>query len=123
MKENLPEGFWRFLILGFIIYFFIIVGKVVSDNYQANKQIDDQKQDIVDLKNQISDLQFKIVYYKTETYKEKIARGKLRYALLGESVVAVPYDPTTENSAKTDTSSAIISRPNYQYWKIYFFGD
>jgi len=60
MKENLPEGFWRLLILGFIIYFFIIVGKVVSDNYQANKQIDDQKQDIVDLKNQISDLQLHI---------------------------------------------------------------
>lgn len=119
----MPDNFWRFLIVGFIIYSFIIVGKVIYDNWQQNKMVDKQKQDIVDLKNQIEDLRLRIAYYKTDTYKEKIARGKLRYALPGENVVAVHYDPTSENISKTATSSAIITRPNYIYWKVYFFGE
>lgn len=116
----MPDSFWRFLIIGFILYSFFVVGKVIFDNWQANKQIDKQKQDIVELKNQIEDLTLRIAYYKTDTYKEKIARGKLRYALPGENVVAVPYDPTTENISQNDTSAAIISRPNYYYWWLYF---
>ena len=123
MKDNLPEGFWRLLILGFIIYFFIIVGKVVYDNWQQNKIIDRQKQEVADLKNEIEELQLRIAYYKTDTFKEKVARGKLRYALPGENVVAVPYDPIKESESQTDVSPAILTRPNYVYWRIYFFGE
>jgi len=122
IKENLPESFWRFLIMGFIIYSFIIVGKIIYDNYQQNKMIDQQKQEIADLKNEIEELQSRIAYYKTDTFREKVARGKLRYALPGESVVAVPYDPIEENKSQADISPAILSRPNYIYWRIYFFG-
>ncbi len=120
IKENLPDHFWRFLIIGFIIYSFIIVGKVIYDNWQQNKIVDKQKQEIVDLKNEIEDLRLRIAYYKTDTFKEKVARGKLRYALLGENVVAVPYDPVAATEQQADASPAVITRPNYIYWWIYF---
>jgi len=122
MKENLPDRFWFFLIVAFIIYSFIVVGKVVYENWQQNKTVDQQKQEIVDLKNEIEELQSRIAYYKTDTFREKVARGKLRYALPGENVVAVPYDPIEENKSQADVSPAILSRPNYIYWRIYFFG-
>ena len=35
MKENLPDNFWLILIIGFILYSFFIVGKVIYDNWQA----------------------------------------------------------------------------------------
>jgi len=122
IKENLPEGFWRFLIIGFIIYSFIIVGKVVYDNWQQNKVIDRQKQEIAGLENEIEDLKLRIAYYKTDTYREKIARGELRYAMPGENVVAVPYDPVAQSETGNNASPTTITRPNYIYWRIYFFG-
>jgi len=123
MKEDLPDHFWRFLIIGLIIYSFIIVGKVIYDNYEQNKKVSKQREEVADLREEIEGLKLKIAYYKTDTYKEKIARGKLRYALPGENVVAVPYDIKVEEKSGDTDSSAIIKRPNYIYWKIYFFGE
>ena len=124
MKKNLPDRFWFFLIVAFIIYSFIVVGKVVYENWQQNKTVDQQKQEVTDLKNEIEDLKSKIAYYKTDTYKEKVARSKLRYALPGENVVAVPYDPVSEIQSGSATSSpTILTRSNYIYWRIYFFGE
>lgn len=123
MRANLPDNFWRFLIVGFVIYSFVIVGKVIFDNWKQNKMIDRERSDVVALSEEIIELKLNIVYFKTNTYKEKIARGKLRYALPGETVVSVPYDPTTINQTKTDASPAVISRPNYVYWGLYFFGN
>ncbi|MCX6810492.1 MAG: septum formation initiator family protein [Candidatus Berkelbacteria bacterium] len=121
-RKGLPEGFWRFVIIGFIIYAFVVVGKVIVDNYNENKTVSNQEKDIDKLKTEISDLQLNIAYYKTDTYKEKIARAKLRYALPGETVVATPYDTIAVQDSKTNSSSAEITRPNIEYWKLYFFG-
>lgn len=122
-KRNLPEGFWRFIIICFILYAFFIVGKVVYDNYQENKGLLVKEKEIEDLRNEIDELKYNIAYYRTNTYKEKVARAKLRYIMPGETAVAVPYDEgTKEQDKKADASPLIISRPNYVYWSMYFFG-
>lgn len=121
--KGLPEGFWRFLIIGFIIYSFVVVGKVIYDNYGQNKTVADQQKNIENLKTEINDLQLNIAYYKTDTYKEKVARAKLRYALPGETVVAVPYDNVATQTAKAAVAPEVITRPNIEYWKMYFFGE
>jgi cell division protein FtsB len=120
LKENLPDNFWRFLISGFIIYFFFIVGKVVLDNYRQNQSVDEQKKEIIELRQEIEDLRLRVAYYKTDTYKEKIARSKLRYALPGESVIAVPYDPIEKPEETKAEQSGGIKKKNYQYWWDYF---
>ncbi len=122
IKESLPEGFGRFLIFLFIIYSFFVVGKVIYDNFKQNEIINQKRQEIVDLKNQVEESRLNIIYFKTDTYREKIARSKLRYAAPGETVVAVAYDPDSKKSKKADLSPVIINRPNYIYWRIYFFG-
>ncbi|MEI6144137.1 MAG: septum formation initiator family protein [Candidatus Berkelbacteria bacterium] len=121
-RKNLPEGFWRFLIIGFIIYSFVVVGKVIYDNYGENKIVATQQQDINVLKEEVIDLQLNVAYYKTDTYKEKVARAKLRYALPGETVIAVPYDNVAVQAAKSTAAPTVINRPNIEYWKLYFFG-
>lgn len=121
-KRNLPEGFWRFIIICFILYAFFIVGKVVYDNYQENKGLAVKEKEINSLKDEISQLQYNVAYYKTNTYKEKVARAKLRYVLPGETAVAVSYDEVKTEELKTDASPLQISRPNYVYWSMYFFG-
>jgi len=120
LKENLPDNFWRFLISGFIIYSFFIVGKVIYENYQQNKSIDKQREEIVELRQEIEDLKLRIAYYKTDTYKEKIARSKLRYALPGETVIAVPYDPIEKPKEEEKEQTSGIKKKNYQYWLEYF---
>ena len=123
IRQNLPESFWRFLIIGFILYSFFIVGKVIVENYQQNKLIDGQRQEIADLRDEVTRIRLNIAYYKTETFKEKVARGKLRYSMPGETVVAVAYDEIKERKIVEDASPLILNRPNYIYWKIYFFGE
>ena len=122
IKRNLPEGFWRFIIICFILYAFFIVGKVVYDNYQENKGLAVKEDEIKNLKEEILQLQYNIAYYKTNTYKEKVARAKLRYVLPGETAVAVSYDKVKTEELKADASPLQISRPNYVYWSMYFFG-
>ena len=122
-RKSLPEGFWRFLIIGFIIYSFVVIGKVIYDNYGENKTVATQQEDINILKEEVIDLQLNVAYYKTDTYKEKVARAKLRYALPGETVVAVPYDSVAVAAAKASAAPAVIARPNIEYWKVYFFGE
>ena len=119
---TLPEGFWRFLIIGFILYSLFVVGKIIYENYQQNKKLDIQKKEISILKNEISELRLNIIYYQTQTFKEKTARAKLRYSLPGETVIAVPYDEQAEKLVSGEGKSEEIKRPNYYYWMVYFFG-
>jgi len=119
-KRNLSEGFWRFIIICFILYAFFIVGKVVYDNYQENKGLAVKEEEIDSLKDEISQLQYNIAYYKTNTYKEKVARAKLRYVLPGETVIAVPYDPIEKPQEEEKEQSSGIKKKNYQYWIMYF---
>ena len=81
------------------------------------------EEEINSLKDEISQLQYNIAYYKTNTYKEKVARAKLRYVLPGETAVAVSYDKVKTEELKADASPLQISRPNYVYWSMYFFGN
>lgn len=74
------------------------------------------------MKQQVSDMKYQIIYFQTDTYKEKIARSKLRYALPGENIIAMPYDENDQGTAKNQTKTEEIKQPNYQYWKTYFFG-
>jgi len=123
-QKSLPDNFWRFLIIGFIIYSFFIVGKVIADNYQQNKKIDKQKEVVQQLKEEIRDIELNIAYYKTDTYKEKVGRAKLRYVLPGESVVALPYDEkNSDQNKKNSFEVKVIERSNLEYWKMYFFGE
>lgn len=120
--------FWIGLIV--IIYMFAILANETGKNYQLRSRADELEMQIVRLEEQIRDLGYKITYYKTDSYRERLAREKLNVASPGEQMVIVRNDqkninePNTSNEVilKSDEQS-LAEKPNHQQWWIFLFGN
>ena len=121
-KINLPEPFWRFIIIAAVAYAFFVVGKITFDNYNQNKTITAKEQEIANLRQEVEDLKYQNEYYKTVTFKEKEARSKLGYTLPGETAVPVDYDQKEVAKIEVSDQKQELKKANYQYWATYFFG-
>jgi cell division protein FtsB len=134
MKDNwqkIKEGIERFIpmtlgsliLFGFIIYLIIIVTGSVIENYKADKDIDKESYKLVALELEIRELQNKINYYQTASFKEKEAREKLGYKAPGENVISLPLDTIEEKIVEIESSDLLHtpSTPNYRLWWKYFF--
>ncbi len=114
-----------FIVLLFIVYLMAIVGKTILDNYYSNKGISDQEQKLINLENELQYLENEIVYYNSQSFKEKQARAKLGYMLPGEKIISVPKDVAlNENNEATiegQGTEKSYNSPNYTYWYKYFF--
>lgn len=112
------------IILIVILYLITIVGKTIWDNYQSNKGIAEQERDLEDLQFELEYLESEIVYYQSQSFKEKQARAKLGYILPGESVVSVPKDNLDQEVPEGDSEQEGLIQsdtPNYVLWQKYFF--
>ena len=82
------------------------------------------------MEQQIQDLGYKITYYKTDSYRERLAREKLNVAAPGESVIIIKddkrntnkYDESVNKVALKTDEEALSEKPNYQQWWIFLFG-
>lgn len=106
-----------FVIVGYLAY---IVGQSIYSNYQSNKAIDAEQQNIEQLKKNITQLENEIAYYKTNSYKERQARALLGYKAPGENVISLNFDQPEEKVADTGNSEPVIKTPNYRLWWQYF---
>ncbi len=102
-----------------------IVGKTIWDNYQSNRGISEQEKEVNQMQSEVEYMEDEIVYYGSQSFKEKQARAKLGYILPGETVFSVPKDKKLDEESQAEvTPNGIESgehRPNYIYWKEYFF--
>lgn len=121
IERYLPMTFSSLVIFIVIIYLFVVIGKTIYSNYQSNKGIEKQENEVELLETNITDIQNKINYYQTNSYKEKEAREKLGYKAPGETVVSVPYDQDKDKSEDQSLGEVQIKTPNYKYWLEYFF--
>lgn len=99
-----------------LFYMFFIVGKISYQNYTINQRINSLKSEVVSLEKDNKELRDNIEYYKTDAYKEKVARQRLGLKMPGESVVViVPEEEGEEekNEVKRDS--------NPQKWWNFFF--
>lgn len=117
--------FWIGLIV--IIYMFAILASETSKNYQLRSRADELESQISKLESDISELGFRITYYKTDAYKEQLARQELGVQAPGESVVVVKDDQANKKTQVTavnvKTDEQIESeKPNYQQWWDFLFG-
>ena len=135
MRKYFKTGkiiFWIGLV--FAIYMFVILAVETSQNYSLRFKSEVLESNISRLEDQIADLGYKVTYYKTDSYRERLAREKLNVAAPGESVVII-RDTKRNNSesnndsqirsatvVKTDAES-ISEKPNYQQWRIFLFGN
>jgi len=122
--------FWIGLVLA--IYMFVVLAVETSQNYSLRNKSDNLESQITKLEQQIEDLGYKVTYYKTDSYRERLAREKLNVAAAGESVIIIKDDKRNEKATKEDEVSidnlktdeqALSEKPNYQQWWIFLFGN
>ena len=124
VNEKFPMSVGSFIVLLLIIYLMAIVGKTILDNYYSNKGISDQEQKLLNLENELEYLENEIVYYNSQSFKEKQARAKLGYMLPGEKIISVPKDVLLEKEEDLldgEGTEESYDSPNYTYWYKYFF--
>ena len=109
---------------------FIVLATETSRNYNLRSKSDSLESQITQLEEQIQDLGYKITYYKTDSYRERLAREKLNVAAPGENVVLIKDDKRNNKNESNTLNSSILKtdeeslseKPNYQQWRIFLFG-
>ena len=122
-------AFWIGLI--FLLYMFAILTNETGKNYALRSKSDQLENQIGQLQSQIEELGYKVTYYRTDAYQEKLAREKLGLQKPGETVVIVKKDPTPVTNASSARSEQIqlmteeqvqYSKPHWQQWREFLFG-
>ena len=131
MRKFITSGkaiFWIGLIV--IIYMFAILANETGKNYQLRRKADELEAQISRLESQIQDLGYKVTYYKTDSYRERLAREKLIVAAPGESVVVIKDDQAKKPESQVQKEvvlksdeQIIAEKPHYQQWWIFLFGN
>lgn len=124
INNRSPLTIGSFIILLLIIYLITVVGKTILDNYHSNKGISNQEQKLVDLEYELEYLENEIVYFSSQSFKEKQARAKLGYILPGEKIISVPKDPPVKSDevlGADDESKNPHAVSNYLRWYEYYF--
>lgn len=127
-KKSKPvTALFTILIVAYLVF---ILGQSLYKNYQTNQDIKDLEKEVQLLKEKNSRLKNLVLYYQTDSYKEKAARQKLLVKKPGEKVIAVPEaveESTTDDkkekvkNLETDPSKEKPNKPNYQLWLDYIF--
>jgi cell division protein FtsB len=118
---------WVFL--GFVIIIFARFVSESSQNYQLRNKADDLEIQNTKLEFQIEDLSYKIAYYRTDSYREILAREKLNVAAPGESVIIIKDDKrTTDEQIPSEQLSiksgqSLEGKSNFEQWRIFLFGN
>ncbi len=122
MKKFLQTRIGIVIGIALIFYMFFIVGKTAYKNYQVSKQIEDLKKEIQNLEDENQEMRSKIVYYQTESFKEREARQKLGLQKPGEKVISVPSSNITPEPEEEKEEIKPSSEPNnFILWWNFFF--
>lgn len=120
-------AFW--IGLGIIIYMFAVLTNETGKNYNLRAKTDELDNQITQLQSQIEELGYKVTYYQTSDFKEKVARDKLGLQKPGEQVVIVqkadtPIEevvPAQQVELKTKEEIE-AEKPHWQQWREFLFG-
>lgn len=122
IETILPMTLTSLILFLLIIYFLFIVGRSTWQNYNSNKAIDVQEEQVAKLADEIDYMQYQINYFQTKSFKEKEAREKLGFKAPGEKVLSLPLDRPEEKMVDEALGEVKIKTPNYRLWWSYFFG-
>lgn len=106
--------FWFALVL----YMLFTVGRLAYKNYQLNIEEANLNTDIADLENEIQGLKNEIVYFQSDSYKEKMIRAKLNMKKEGEEVVVITPAPEATQVEESDEDAP---KTNPERWLRYLF--
>ena len=116
MRRGTPWAKWLWLAL--VLYMSYTVGRLAYKNYQFNLEEMKLKEEISVLENDIQTLKNQIIYFQSDSYKEKMLRAKLNLQKEGEQVVVITPEPKAQE-VKIQTDEKLT---NPEKWYRYFFG-
>ena|SRR3990172_8902491 len=116
-NEHLKQKLIKVGGIVFLVYIFFLVGKTVYQNIKFNGVERDLQREVDLLEAESANLKNKILYYKTESYKERVMRERLGYQKPGEQVLAIV--PEKEGEEKKEEKEVKIS--NFKKWKNFLF--
>lgn len=117
--NKIKNNLYFFLGIAFFVYMFFLAGKTIYKDYKVNQEVDGLKEDISSLREENQELRSKIIYYQSESYKEKEARLKLGLQKEGESVIFIP-NPTPP-SQETEPQKPPLKTDNFKKWWDFIF--
>lgn len=107
----------KYFWLAIIFYMMFTAGRLAYRNYRLNLEEAELRHEISQLEVEIQDLKNKIVYYQSDSYKEKMLRAKLNLQKKGEKVVVITPEPKAEIVEEKQADK----RTNPEKWWDYFF--
>lgn len=117
------------IFLAFVVIIFARFVSESSQNYQLRNKADDLEIQNTKLEAQIEDLANKITYYKTDSYREILAREKLNLAASGESVIIIKDDKRNSQKPQATTpvyfkaGQSLEGKSNPEQWRLFLFGN
>ncbi|MDO8507886.1 MAG: septum formation initiator family protein [bacterium] len=117
-KGDLKEKLIKIGGIAFLVYIFFLVGKTIYQNIKFNGIEKNLQREVDVLEAENTNLQNKILYYKTESYKERVMRERLGYQKPGEQVLVITAGPEGEEQKK-DVHKEKISNPQ-KWWNFLF---
>lgn len=114
------RGILNIIGLSIAVYLVTILVGVVKHNNDLRGQISSLELQIATLQTQQAELNYKIHYYQTDSFKEKQARANLGLQKPGEGVVILPN--TTKASTETVAKAATSKTSNIKQWFNFLFG-
>jgi len=117
-KSAFKEGLMKLGGIAFLVYLFFLAGKTVYQNIKFNGVEKDLQREVDVLEAENINLKNKILYYKTDSYKERVMRERLGYQKPGEQVLVITQNPETETQTK-DEQKDKLSNPQ-KWWKFLF---
>ena len=112
---------WLVLLAG---YFAVLAGHSVYRNYQDQQEVASLRQTLVDAQDQEARLKALIVYYQTDSFKEKELRRTMLLKKPNEVVYALPESTVSKKAedealASTQAKAAAENRPVWRQWADY----
>lgn len=109
-------------IAGVVLVFILIsLAQELNRRWQYQREVEHLKQEVYKSEQQLTELANLNTYFKTEEYKERLAREKLNYRAPGEKVILIPQDtsppPREATAGGSPPASPSIAR---RWWNAFF---
>lgn len=116
------KKFWSSLFFASVFaYMVFIFSKTSYRNFVINRKIYRLQKEVELAKEENLRLKNLVAYYRSDSYKERMARALLNYKKPEEKVIAFPYHAPEKEEFKFQ-EKPIDVRPNYKKWWDFLTG-
>lgn len=106
----------------FLAYVLFLLGRSARQNALSNQKMETLRQNIIRLQLENDQLNYLILYEKTDSFRELEARRELDIKKPGETVFILPNEPTPQqvNTAKQPNHLASTNTLLRAWWRYFF---